>query len=122
LPSDIQLQDRRDEVVSEGRQEPPPVHLRRSQPVTVLLPRTKDWIASLPETVRPDVLAAQFARIANVICVVWPDQKDCQSYFDELLAHRRAGRNGFPAAVLRELNNLCGYYVGMHDAFDRSRK
>jgi len=98
------------------------VHLRRSQPVTVLLPRTKDWIASLPETIRPHVLATQFARIANLICAVWSDPKDCQSYFEELLAHRRAGRSGFPEAVLRELNNLYGYYIGMHDAFDRSRK
>jgi hypothetical protein len=88
----------------------------------VLLPRTKDWIASLPEAVRPHILAAQYARIANLICIVWRDPRHCREYFDELLVHRRSGRKGFPVAVLRDLNILYSYYVGMHDAFDRSRK
>lgn len=88
----------------------------------VLLPRTEDWIASLPEVVRPHTLAAQFARVANIICIVWGDPQRCREYFGELLVYRRPGRKGFPVAVLRELNTLYSYYLGMHDAFDRSRK
>jgi len=88
----------------------------------VLLPRTKDWIASLPEAVRPHILAAQYARIANLICIVWRDPRHCSEYFDELLVHRRSGRKGFPVPVLRDLNILYSYYIGMHDAFDRSRR
>jgi len=37
------------------------------------------------------------------------------------LTDRRGGRAGFPVSVVRELNNLYAYYVGMHDAFERSR-
>jgi hypothetical protein len=96
--------------------------MRRSQPVMVLLPHTKSWIVSLPEPVRPHALAAQFARIANLLCTVWDDPPACRRCFYELLVDRRGGRRGFPMAVLRELNVLSAYYVAMHDAFDRSRK
>jgi len=122
LPYDVQVQDHADKGATENIPAPPPVHLRRMQPVTVLLPRTREWIASLPEAVRPHILAAQFARIANLICISWDDSSHCREYFDELLVHRRNGRKGFPVAVLRDLNILYSYYVGMHNAFDRSRK
>ena len=88
----------------------------------VLLPRTNNWIRSLPEQVRPHALAARFARIANFICAVWDDPPACLQYLEELLVDRRGGRKGFPIGVLRELNNLRAYYVTMHDAFDRSQK
>jgi hypothetical protein len=122
LPSDIQVIDRADGASSDHRETPAPIHLRRLQPATTLFPRTRQWIASLPEPVRPNVLAAQFARIANTICVVWGDPKQCREYFDELLMHRRAGRKGFPAAVQREITRLHDFYTGMHDAYDRSRR
>lgn len=122
LPSDIQAKALTDRAIPEDQAVPPPVHLRRQQPATVLLPRTKEWIASLPEPVRPQVLAAQFARIANTICVVWGNPTQCREYFDELFVQRRVGRKGFSVAVLRDLNILHNYYVGMHDAFDRSRR
>jgi hypothetical protein len=85
------------------------------------LPQTMAWITSLPEEVRPDALTAQFARISNAICAVWERPGDCKEYLQELLTDRRGGRAGFPLNVVRELNNLFAYYVGMHDAFDRSR-
>ena len=100
----------------------PPIHLRHAQPVMVLLPRTASWIASLPERVRPRALAAQYARIANLLCAVWDDPLACRHYFNDLLAGARPNRKGFPVAVLRELNDLQAYYIGMRDAFDRSRK
>ena len=121
LTSDVQVQDGVDKRTTEDRRELPPVHLRRSQPVVVLLPRTRSWLASLPEPVRPHVLAAQFARIANLLCTVWDDPSACKRCFYELLVDRRGGRRGFSIAVLRELNALSAYYIAMHDAFDRSR-
>jgi hypothetical protein len=101
---------------------PPPTHLRHSQPIMVLLPRTANWIASLPERVRPHALAAQYARIANLLCAAWDDPPACRQYFNDLLAGTRPNRKGFPVTVLRELNDLQAYYIGMHDAFDRARK
>ncbi len=122
LASDVQVQDGVDKRTTEDRPALRSVHMRRSQPVLVLLPRTRSWIASLPEPVRPHALAAQFARIANLLCIVWDDPSACKRCFYELLVDRRGGRRGFPMAVLRELNVLSAYYIAMHDAFDRSRE
>jgi hypothetical protein len=88
----------------------------------VLLPRTKNWIVSLPEPVRPRALAAQFARIANQLCTAWDDPPGCAAYLAELLIDRRGGRKGFPSAVLRELNVLQAYYVGLYGTFDWSQQ
>jgi hypothetical protein len=101
---------------------PPPTQLRQAQPIMVLLPRTIDWIASLPERVRPHALAAQYARIANLLCVNWDDPAACRQYFNDLLTGTRPNRKGFLVSVLRELNDLLAYYTGMHDAFNQSRK
>lgn len=119
LLDDVQQQDvSHKEMASYARDitTPPPTHLRRGQPVAVLLPRTANWIASLPERVRPDALAKQFARISNLICATWVDPPACRKYFDELLVETRLRRKGFPAAVLRELTDLQAYYISMHDA------
>src|ERR1700751_2739959 len=75
-----------------------PIHLRHAQPVMVLLPRTASWIASLPERVRPRALAAQYARIANLLWGVWDDPQACRHYFNDLLAGARPNRKGFPIA------------------------
>jgi hypothetical protein len=101
---------------------PPPTHLRQAQPIMVLLPRTINWIASLPQRVQPHALAAQYARIANFLCVTWDDPTACRQYFNDLLCGSRPNRKGFPVSVLRELNDLQAYYIGMHDAFNQSRK
>ena len=119
---DVQVRDGAPKNSTEDQPASPPVNLRQSQPVMVLLPRTNNWFRSLPEQVRPHALAAQFARIANLICAVWDDPPACRKYLEELLVDRRGKRKGFPMAVLRELSTLRAYYVGMHDAFDRSRK
>ena len=121
LPFDVQIQDSVHGEAPARPREPPPVHLRRAQPLLYALPRTKVWLASLPEQVRPDAFTAQFARISNAICAVWDRPGDCKEYLRELLTDRRGGRAGFPVSVVRELNNLYAYYVGMHDAFERSR-
>jgi hypothetical protein len=100
----------------------PPTYVRHAQPIMVLLPRTTNWIASLPERVRPRALAAEYARIANLLCVAWDDPPACRQYFNDLLAGARPNRKGFPVTVLRELNDLQAYYIGMHEAFNRARK
>jgi len=88
----------------------------------VLLPRTKHWIVSLPGPVRPHALASEFARIANLLCMVWDDPPACRTHFEDLLVDRRGGRRDFPVTVLRELNVLQAHYVALYDAFDRSHK
>lgn len=100
----------------------PPNYVRQAQPIAVLLPRTANWIAALPERVRPYTLAAEYARIANLLCSAWADPPACRQYFNDLLVSKRPSRKGFSVAILRELNDLQAYYIGMHDAFNRARK
>jgi hypothetical protein len=88
--------------------------MRRAQPVLVMLPRTTVWIALLPKPVRPNALAARFARIANLICIVWRDRLACRKYLAELLTDDRGGRKGFPIVVLREIEALQAYHAHMH--------
>jgi hypothetical protein len=40
----------------------------------------------------------------------------------ELLIDHRGGRKGFPSTVLRELNVLQAYYVGLYGTFDWSQQ
>lgn len=122
LPTDVQVQDSMDKGPTEERPASHSGHVRRSQPVMVLLPRTKSWIASLPAPVRPHALAAQFARIANLLCMSWDDPPACAKYLAELLIDHRGGRKGFPSTVLRELNVLQLYYVGLYGTFDWSQQ
>ncbi len=91
-----------------------PMHLRKSQPVTVLLPRTRQWLMSLPAPVRPRALAMQFARIANLICASWENPPDCRRYLNDLLIDRRGGRRGFPKPVAREIQLLSEYYCQLY--------
>lgn len=87
-------------------QDAAPVHLRRAQPVLVLLPRTASWLAEIPPRFRPVHLAKQFARIANNVCATWFDPPARGRYLEELLAGGRPNRRGFPPSVLRELQTL----------------
>src|SRR5580765_8552026 len=112
LPSDVQVRqfsDRQSAQISSPPESPP--HLRRAQPVLELLPRTAVWIALLPKSVRPNALAAQFARIANLVCAVWGEPSACQKYLGELLTDERGGRKGFPTAALLEIETLQAYHA-----------
>ena len=82
----------------------------------VLLPQTAVWIALLPKQVRPNALAAQFARIANLVCAVWGDHLACRKYLAELLTDKRGDRKGFPIAVLREIEVLQAYYARVNQS------
>jgi hypothetical protein len=82
-------------------------HRRRAQPINVLLPRTRVWLAEIPEKFRPSALASQFPRIANTLCATWNDPARRGEYLEGLLTGgTRPHRRGFPTSVHRELQRL----------------
>ena len=83
---------------------------RKAAPASAPLPRTLEWIASLPPDVQPTVLLRQYARIANVIAAAWREPTSLRSYMDCLLTDDRGNRQGFPPDVLRELLALREYH------------
>ena len=121
LPSDVQVRQVSDKRTPDrDLPQPSPHHLRRAQPALVLLPRTIVWIALLPKVVRPTALASRFARIANLICLLWGDRLTCGKYLAELLTADRGGRRGFPIAVLREIEGLQAFHTHMHRSSDQA--
>jgi len=84
--------------------------LRRSQPMERLLPVAEQWLNRLPPNVSANALTTQFPRIANFLATQWVDRQACARYFDELLADRRGGRQGFPPAVLHDLVTLRDFW------------
>lgn len=109
FPEDIHTETRRrtGRPTTPEESEPPPVHLRRAQPMTVLLPRTAEWLAQIPPQFRPTALASQFPRIANLLCASWNDPPAREKYLVDLLSGGgRSSRKGFPPTVLRELQVL----------------
>jgi hypothetical protein len=87
--------------------------LRKSQPADRLLPMTEQWFNHIPRNVSPSALATQFPRIANILALQWADRRACAAYFDDLLADRRGGRQGFPPDVLQDLRKLRDYWYGI---------
>lgn len=71
---------------------------------------TRQWIAGLPEHVRPRHTAARFPRILVELCARWPTPLACRAYFTDLLIDHRGNRQGFPFAVASELASLKYYY------------
>ena len=86
------------------------LRLRKASPASKPLPRTFEWMAGLPSTVRPTALLRDYARIANVIAAAWCDSKALRGYMDRLFNDDRGNRKGFPPDVLRELLSLREYY------------
>ena len=82
------------------------VRLRKAQPLERLVPASVTWLADLPADVCPVGLAAKYPRIVNLIAQEWKDYKACSAYLDELLAGRRAERQGFPINVRWEIWTL----------------
>lgn len=115
LLSDVQVGQATDRRSTEASSSPSsPTYLRRAEPVLALLPRTAVWIGLLPTAVRPQALASQFPRIANLVCAVWGDPSACRQYLAELLTDDRGGRNGFRSTMLREIETLQAYYAQIH--------
>ena len=65
---------------------------------------TRNWLAQMPETLRPPELVRSFPRIANNLSRLWGQPKDCATYLASLLTDTRNGtRKGFPQGVAAEL-------------------
>jgi hypothetical protein len=111
LPSDLHRADAENDVRPRPASQPAREHERRARPVLILLPRTAHWMASLPESVRPKVLAATIPRIANHLAANWSESQAFHSYMRELTEDRRGGRQGFPQSIVKELNALWVYYA-----------
>jgi hypothetical protein len=77
---------------------------------------TAQWLAELPEAVRPRQLALRYARLANRLCDAWKDPAKCERLLDDLMTDRRGGRKGFPLQVASELATLRDYYFRLHHA------
>lgn len=75
-----------------------------------MLPKSLDWLATLPQEVRPRALERQYPRIANLIALQWNNAAACRAYFDDLLTDHRGTRKGFPADVYRDLTVLRNYH------------
>jgi hypothetical protein len=84
--------------------------LRKASPASAPLPRTFEWVASLPADVQPTALMRHYPRIANVIAAAWRDSKALRSYMDCLFTDNRGNRQGFPPDVLGELLALRAHY------------
>jgi hypothetical protein len=78
-------------------------HLRRSTPLSELLPQTRSWVTRLPEPLRPYALIDLYPRIANRLASAARHPGALADCIAELLIDRRGGRRGFPAEVSAEL-------------------
>ena len=83
--------------------------LRKSNPANIVLPRTREWLDSLPPEVRPTALAEQIPRIVNLIALEWSNLRGTQKLLDDYVIDRRGGRRGFPSQIARELKALRHY-------------
>ena len=88
--------------------------MRKAEPADYLLPKSVQWLTSLPYAVRPFALANRYPRIANVLALDWSRPNSCRAYFVGLLADGRGHRQGFPTDVDRDLRRLCDYYHSLH--------
>ena len=79
-------------------------HWRTPGPPEALHIFTRNWLAQLPETLRPPELVRSFPRIANNLSGLWEQPKACSAYLNSLLTDTRDGtRKGFPKNVAAEL-------------------
>lgn len=68
-------------------------------------------LESLSPRIRPHELPGRFPRIMNQIAHLWRLPAQLDRYFEELLLiDRGEGRQGFPFAVVLELNTLKDYH------------
>jgi hypothetical protein len=83
---------------------------RLQQPNDELTSATREWLQTLPLTVRPECLASEYARVANALRLCWSRPEACLDYFEDLLIDRRGDRLGFPADIVMEIAVLKDYY------------
>lgn len=71
-----------------------------------------DFFRKLPGNEYPQALVDHYPRIANTIVELRFDRAKLDQYFQSLLNDSRGGRQGFPFAVLKELQNLHDLMLG----------
>ncbi|MGQ0751750.1 MAG: hypothetical protein ACT4PS_14550 [Betaproteobacteria bacterium] len=71
-----------------------------------------DFFRTLPGDEYPQALVDQYPRIANTIVELRYDRAKLEAYFQSLLNDSRGGRQGFPFAVLMNLQNLHDVMLG----------
>lgn len=71
-----------------------------------------DFYRTLPGDQYPQALVDQYPRIANTIVELRYDRAKLKEYFTTLLNDSRGGRQGFPFAVLKDLQNVHDLLVG----------
>lgn len=71
-----------------------------------------DFFRTLPGDQYPQALVEQYPRIANTIVELRYDPAKLGQYFQSLLNDSRGGRQGFPFAVLKELQDLHDAMLG----------
>jgi hypothetical protein len=76
----------------------------------VLATEAIEWLAALPEEVRPEELPVRFPRIANALARRWSNRDLCRAYFDDVLLDKRGARRGLPDEVADELATLKDYF------------
>lgn len=71
-----------------------------------------DFFRTLPGEAYPQALVDQYPRIANTIVEMRYDREKLSAYFQSLLNDSRGGRQGFPFAVLMNLQTLHDVMLG----------
>ena len=77
-----------------------------------LAPEADDFFRTLPGSEYPQALVDQYPRIANKIVELRLQREKLDQYFQSLLNDSRGGRQGFPFAVLKDLQNLHDLMLG----------
>jgi hypothetical protein len=86
------------------------VSLRKKPATEALATETIQWLAGLPEDVRPIELPMRFPRIANALAARWMERDVCRNYLDDVLLDKRGTRRGLPDEVAEELVSLKNYF------------
>jgi hypothetical protein len=98
-------------VAEVGAQKKEPAAAQRGQAQPSSLgASTIQWMAELPQHIRPNEVATRFPHVANILASSWPNPERCRGYFDEVLLDRRGDRRGFPERVAMELAALKNHY------------
>jgi hypothetical protein len=74
--------------------------------------KAQRWLDRLPAEAVPHTLAERFPRVVNRLAAMWKDVGLIEEALYELQHDTRGTRQGFPAAVMRELRAL----QELHDA------
>ncbi|HTT11275.1 MAG TPA: hypothetical protein VMG60_10335 [Burkholderiaceae bacterium] len=83
---------------------------REQRDAEALATETIEWLAGLPEEIRPEELPARFPRIANALARRWIDRDRGRAYLDDILIDKRGTRRGLPDEVAEELAALKDYF------------